>query len=90
MLCRVFKNVAKKQESVLSMTQHDRIKAVGNSPLDEQVVLIAVQEKELADCTFSPRTIPLPAFMQRLSGAYGSMSHSKSDLESYAQQLKWL
>ncbi|KAK9915820.1 hypothetical protein WJX75_004541 [Coccomyxa subellipsoidea] len=48
------------------------------------------KEKELADCTFSPRTIPLPAFMQRLSGAHGSMSHSKSDLESYAQQLKWL
>jgi hypothetical protein len=75
---------------VITCHAHNSINAIGDPPLDGQVVLIAVQEKELADCTFSPWTIPLPAFMQRLSGAHGSMSHSKSDLESYAQQLKWL
>ncbi len=50
--------------------------------------LFNTQVKELAECTFSPRTISLPAFMQRSSSMQSTMhSSSRQDLEEYAQQL---
>ncbi|CAL8470461.1 g10003 [Coccomyxa elongata] len=66
--------------------QRRRLEAARQEAANERKV------KELAECTFSPRTTPLPAFMQRLSSMQGSTMHSTSrpDLKQYAQQLKWL
>ena len=50
------------------------------------------QEEEMAECTFSPRTIPLPAFLQRMASAHaasGAASSRRGDATD-GQLQPWL
>jgi hypothetical protein len=49
------------------------------------------QEEEMAQCTFTPRTIPLPAFLQRMASAHAASAATgvrRDDTDTHAQP--WL